>query len=64
MVRKCSMAKKIRRLRTFYLTKFPKTYRNYRWWMPEDREYAVAYLKHVREKYRVRGKLILVAGYV
>ena len=45
---------------TYYLTKFPRSYRNRRWWAKDELDYAKRYVKHVREKYKVRGKIITV----
>lgn len=45
---------------TCYLTKFPPSYRDRRWWDARSKQRAEAFLKHVAEKYGVRGKLIKV----
>ena len=45
---------------TYYLTKFPPSYRDYRWWSARSKKRAEAFLKHVAEKYGVDGKMILV----
>ena len=44
----------------YYLTKFPSTYRNRTWWDAKSKTRAEAFLKHVAEKYGVRGKIITV----
>ena len=43
---------------TYYLTKFPRTYRDRRWWAEDELDDARRYLKNKREKYGVRGRLI------
>ena len=43
---------------TYYLTKFPPSYRNRRWWRAESRDRAEKFLKKVREKYKIRGRII------
>jgi len=45
---------------TYYLTKFPPRYRDYRWWSAKSKKRAEAFLKHVKEKYGIDGKMILV----
>ena len=45
---------------TYYLTKFPPSYRNRRWWRAESRDRAEKFLKKVREKYKIRGRIITV----
>lgn len=51
----------MKRPRTFYLTKFPLAYyHNRTWWRAGAKDRALAFLKHVEEKYEVKGELIKV----
>src|SRR6186713_240139 len=47
---------------TYYLTKFPPSYRyrDYRWWNARSKKRAEAFLKKIKEKYGIEGKMILV----
>jgi hypothetical protein len=45
---------------TYYLTKFPPTYRNRTWWDAKSKTRAEAFLRYVEEHYKVRGKIITV----
>ena len=45
---------------TYYLIKFPRTYQDRRWWAEDELDYAKRFVKHVLEKYKVRGRVIKV----
>ena len=44
--------------RTFYITKFPDTFRDRTWFEPHEKDAAEKFIKHVKERYGVQGELI------
>ena len=49
-----------RKPRIFYLTEFPKSYVNRRWWLKSEKKRAEGFVKHIVDDYGIQGKVVKV----